>query len=88
MGKTIIATAGNTLAPALAVLKNLGFIVSRQKDGMAALQAENDQFSLTAEDPLQLLGLACLALHRGVSWRPTDAEINELLRLDDLDHGH
>jgi hypothetical protein len=82
MSKAVIANAGNTLAPALSVLQSLGFVVSRSPSNTSLLQAENGEFCLLAEDPLQLLGLASLALHRGISWQPTDAEIDELLRID------
>jgi len=84
MSKTLIASAGNTIAPALAVLRELGFVVSQGPDDSLLLQAENGKFRLLAEDMLQLLGLASIAIHRGEKWAPTDSEIAALLKLENL----
>lgn len=84
--KIVIATAGNTLASALAALKSAGYTVTvaaRANDGSVhLLQAENAGCRLLAEDPLLLLGLAKLAEARGSSWAPTDSEVQQLLSLD------
>lgn len=82
MSKIVIATAGNTLAPALITLRELGYIVSKVSDDSLLLQAENGQYRLVAENTLQLLGLASIAAHRGPDWAPTDTEISALLSLD------
>ncbi|GAB3358710.1 hypothetical protein GCM10027430_29420 [Lysobacter tyrosinilyticus] len=82
MSKIVIAAAGSTLAPALAVLRELGYVVSSVSDDSLLLQAENGQYRLVAEDMLQLLGLASIAAHRGPAWAPTDSEISDLIRLD------
>ena len=82
MPKTVIAAAGNVLAPALAVLRDLGYVVSNISDGSLLLQAENSQYRLVAEDTLQLLGLAYIAAHRGPDWPPSETEISDLLHLD------
>ena len=37
--------------------------------------ARRDNLELTADDPIQLLGLAALAETRGPAWRPTDEQI-------------
>ena len=80
--RTKIAAAGNTSAPALAVLRQLGYTVTREATGQRLFRAENQQCSLIAEDPLLLLGLAKLFEVRGGNWKPNDAEIAELLALD------
>ena len=82
MSKLVMASAGNTLAPALAVLRELGYTVSTVSGHSDLLQADNGRVHLTAGDPLQLLGLASIADHRGSSWQPTDAEIADLLALE------
>jgi hypothetical protein len=84
MSKVLIASAGNTMAPALAELRELGFVVSQGPDDSLLLQAENGQYRLLAEDMLQLLGLASLAIRRGEKWAPTDAEVAALLTLENL----
>lgn len=76
------STAGNVLAPALAALNALGFRVSVVA-GERSYRAENEIAVVTASDTVQLLGLAVLALRRGVnSTRPTDSEVGALLRLE------
>lgn len=82
MNKTVITTAGNALAPALAVLRELGYSVSAVPGNPTLLQADNELYHLVAEDPLQLLGLAALATHRGAAWTSTDAEVSALLALE------
>ena len=82
MDKTTIASAGNTLAPALSVLREIGYNVSLLPENPSLLLAQSQQYRLIAEDPLQLLGLATIASHRGASWQPTDTEISELLALE------
>lgn len=84
MPKIFIASAANTLAPALSVLQELGFAVSRVPDSESLLRADNGHIELVAEDTLLLLGLASLALHRGASWEPTDAEVDAVLRLHNI----
>ncbi len=82
MDKTTIASAGNTLAPALSVLREIGYDVSSLPENTPLLLAQSQKYRLIAEDPLQLLGLAMIASHRGPHWHPTDAEISELLALE------
>ena len=77
---TTIYAAGNTSAPALGVLRSLGFVVSREADGL--YRAERKDCILGAEDPLALLGLAKLHEARGTSWRPTDAEVEAFLSME------
>lgn len=82
MGQKItIASAGNTLAAALAALKQLGYSVSQLPGDPRLFQAENESFSLLAEDPLLLLGLAGIAQCRGANWQPSDSEVAQLLTL-------
>ena len=79
---TRILSAGNTLAPALAVLKELGFVVSREGDGQAMYVARRKDCVLGAEDPLSLLGLAKLYEARGSAWQPSESEVSEFLLLE------
>ncbi len=83
MAKINISSAGNTMAPALAVLKGLGFDVSQVSGNPALLQADNELCHLVAED-LLLFGLAALAAHRGAIWAPTDQEVSAYLALEGL----
>jgi len=78
-----VAAAGNTMAPALAVLKGLGYDVSRHisSNGTEEFHAHGLQAHLVAEDILQLLGLAALVRERGAQWLPSDPEVEALLRL-------
>ena len=82
MTKIVIATAGNTLAPCLAVLRSQGYRVARVPGEESLLEAVDGSTRLLAQDPMQLLGLATLAAHRGADWRPTDAEIADWRALD------
>ncbi len=77
-----ISSAGNTLAPALGVIRALGYSVSREADGLRRYKAENVLCELYAEDPLSLLGLVKLVEIRGEAWHPSDAEVEELLLMD------
>jgi hypothetical protein len=80
--RTTIATAGNTLAPALAVLHDMVYSVSREEGGKQLYRAENEHCVLIAEDPLLLLGLATIYEARGASWQPSDEEVAALLAID------
>lgn len=77
-----ISSAGNTQAPALAVLNAMGFVVAKCRTEAPLLVATSEEFEVVAEDPIQLLGLATLLKSRGSNWGPTDGEINELLCLE------
>ncbi len=76
-----IAAAGNTLAPALAVIRGMGYQVTLEAGGDALYVAERGICALKAEDPLTLLGLVKLYEVRGRNWKPTDAEVSALLAL-------
>jgi hypothetical protein len=79
-----IVAAGNTLAPALAELRKLGFSVSAvaaSASGEALFRAEKVGVVLDARDTLELLGLASLAERRGANWAPSDFEVGALLDL-------
>jgi hypothetical protein len=79
--KFTIATAGNTLAPALAILMAKGFVVEPSVTNGGLLQATNGVVTLLGEDPLVLLGLAAIAEARGADWKPTDNEVAVWLNL-------
>jgi hypothetical protein len=71
----------NTLAPALAELRSMGFGVKKQDD--ASYRAERQDLTLCADDVLQLLALAILGECRGgAACHPTDAEVQDLLSLE------
>jgi hypothetical protein len=79
-----ISSAGNTQAPALAILRELSYSVTRIPSASgedSLLQASRGSSTLVAEDPLSLLGLAAIEKHRGLNWQPTDAEVISLLSL-------
>jgi hypothetical protein len=85
--KLSLHAAGNTVAPALAELISMGYIVSRIDiiRGPVLYQAENSDMVVKAEDPLQLLGLVVLVERRGsAASQPTSAEVDALLRLDNV----
>lgn len=82
-GPVTISAAGNTMAPALASLRALGYVVSRVVGESPLYRAENALCSFTAEDPLLLLGLVKLYELRGKSWQASDAELEALLALED-----
>ncbi len=79
--RTIIAAAGNTLAPALACIRASGYTVTAAPHGKL-LRAEGPTATLIADDLLSLLGLVKLHEMRGLEWRPTDTEVEELLAND------
>lgn len=83
--RTTITAAGNTLAPALASLKALGYEVSRDVGGLRLYRAESAVCSLSAEDPLLLLGLATLFDLRGENWQPTNAEVDAFVDMEEQD---
>jgi hypothetical protein len=82
---TQITHAGNTLAPALAILRKLGFAVTWPAPGSGSdfIRAEKGDLVLYAEDPVTLLGLLRVYEERGPNWHPTDAEVQSLLDLED-----
>jgi hypothetical protein len=81
-----IATAGNTVVPALLALEKLGFSVSveRDGDGRDLFQAVKGEESYIAEDPVSVLGLVKLVEMRGWEWQPSDLEIEDTLQRYDL----
>lgn len=85
MDKLTIANAGNTQAPALAALKQMGYAVCIENAETGLVAAENPEHRLLAEDLVTLLGLAALAQIRGREWFPTDQEIGDMLRLEGRD---
>ncbi|RZI59647.1 MAG: hypothetical protein EOP37_10745 [Rubrivivax sp.] len=77
-----LVAAANTSAPALATLHRKGYTVSRVGDEYRAERADR---CLSADDPLQLLGLAAILDERGKDWQPSDDEIQALLELEGID---
>lgn len=77
----IVAT-GNTLAPALSILRKLGYTVTRETVGERQYSAQNETCVFFAEDPLTLLGLVKIYEVRGPDWQPSDEEVQRLLLLE------
>jgi hypothetical protein len=76
-----IASAGNTVVPALLALERLGFTVSVERDGpFEIFRATRGEESYLADDPVCVLGLVRLVETRGWEWRAGDAEIEEVMR--------
>lgn len=82
MTKLTLAVAGNTLAPALAVLGAKGYSVQPDHHHPGSLRATCGEITLLADDPLALLGLAAIVEARGPAWHPTDSEVAALLALE------
>jgi hypothetical protein len=84
-----LSAAANTLAPALAILRKLGYTVSRieKPGGTVGYKAEGVAGVLYGEDTLQLLALATIVQHRGEKWQPSDQEVKDVLRLDGVQDG-
>jgi hypothetical protein len=81
MKREFIAGAGNVEAPSMAVLEKLGFVVTCEVSGGAVKWvALRSDLQLRAESPLQLLGLYSMREHRGADWKPTDGEVESMLK--------
>lgn len=77
-----LVAAGNTLAPALSILRKLGYTVTRETSGERQYRAENETCIFSADDPLVLLGLVKIYEVRGADWQPSDEEVQRLLLLE------
>ncbi|MRW92021.1 hypothetical protein GJ699_18670 [Duganella sp. FT80W] len=82
VSRTQITAAGNTLAPALSILRKLGYTVTRETSNERLYVAENSISVFRADDPLTLLGLVKIYEIRGIEWQPNDEEVNSLLLLE------
>ena len=80
---TTIVAAGNTWAPALAILRGMGYTVTTKIiSGDRYFEAESSACTLMAMDLVAVLGLAKLYEVRGGRWQPTDEEVSALLALE------
>ncbi len=80
---TTIVAAGNTWAPALAVLRGMGYTVTTKLiGGDQYFEADSPRCTLTARDLLAVLGLAQLYEVRGAGWHSTNEEVSALLELE------
>lgn len=77
-----LVAAGNTLAPALSILRKLGYTVTRETSCERQYRAENESCIFSADDPLTLLGLVKIYEVRGADWQPSDEEVQRLLLLE------
>lgn len=76
-----IATAGNTVVPALLALESLGFtVIVDQTRSSELFRATRGDETYVAEDPEALLGLVKLIEVRGWDWHPDDAEIHDVMQ--------
>jgi hypothetical protein len=75
-----IATAGNTVVPALSALGRLGFSVTVNNGpaGQMVVAVRNGE-EFVADDPVTVLGLVKLVEVRTWNWQATDPEIKETL---------
>jgi len=79
-----ISSAGNTDVPAILVLESFGFVVTSEivvSTSEMLWTARSDEHELTANSPLELLGLARLIDVRGEDWLASDEEIEHYLSL-------
>ena len=76
-----ISAAGNTVVPAILVLEKLGFtvFVERTQAGEQFHAARGDE-TYTAEDPVMVLGLVRMVEVRSWEWRPTDPDLERVMR--------
>jgi hypothetical protein len=77
-----LVAAGNTLAPALGILRELGYTVTRVRSPDLSYRAENETCIFIADDLLALLGLVKIYEVRGLNWQPNDAEVQDILLLE------
>jgi hypothetical protein len=76
----LLSDGGNTV-PAVLVLRDRGFVLSRIELGDSEQWiAERDDLRLVAEDPLMLLGLLTMREQRGYDWAAADNEIHAFFR--------
>ena len=78
-----ITAAGNVEVPSFLVLRDLGFTVScewgSKGQEVEIWIAEREDLKLSANGPLELLGLLKLLEQRGQEWQASDAEIDAFL---------
>ena len=74
--KIELVAAGNVETPAYLTLLSLGFKVTCNGD---TWMAENDSMALSAEGPIELLGLLKIIEVRGAHWQATDDEIEDFV---------
>jgi hypothetical protein len=80
-----IATAGNTVVPALLVLESLGFSISVESmDDCQFFRATRGEEDYLAEDPVAVLGLVKLIEVRGWAWQPDDQDIDDVMQRYEL----
>jgi len=79
-GGVDLSQAGDTVVPAILVLRALGYVIE-QVGGRFSATDGSARFS--AEDPVAVLGLVKLAEARR-PWQATDAEIDDVLAEFDL----
>ena len=76
-----LAIAGNVVVPAVLLLEERGFAVVRQDDASGEVwSAKRGSTELSAQDPVQLLGLAAIVDGRGENWSATDLQIHDVMR--------
>ena len=80
-----ISAAGNTAVPALLALEGLGFtVLVERNEGREFVLAVRDDETYGADDPVTVLGLVKLIEVRGWDWRPSDSDLERVMRQYDL----
>lgn len=75
-----LADAANTLYPCVLALRAEGFAVTRTDSELGERwHTSRGDLVVSADDPLQLLGLARMRDLRGADWRVADEELEALL---------
>lgn len=76
--REMMSAAGNTIVPAILVIRKKGFKVWRDSNTMD-WYAESVTQRFIAEDPLYLLALISIREQRGESWHPKEGEVEAVL---------
>jgi hypothetical protein len=75
-----LVAAANVEVPAILLLEERGYTVTvRRSTDLEQWTATQGDVEVSAESPLQLLGLVSLAEARGPSWRANDQQIDDAL---------
>ena len=81
-----ISAAGNTIAPALRALEDLGYEVEIESvAGRQVCRAVKGDATFHADDPVAVLGLIKLVEARGWEWKLSDTDSHLILKRYALD---
>ncbi len=74
-----LESAGNTVIPAILVIRQMGYTFTYDKENSHCL-ASKDGNTFGAEDALSVLGLIKLFEMKGENWRASNDEIDKILK--------